>query len=152
MRLERVTLDGAWLAVVLDILNGMTLSADNFQDKICLRFRMEPIGIWNRCGSCGAKLAVDHALQCKKVRLIVAHHNDMADQWGVMCSRPIPQICSSQTINQLWWVVFCGEGEGPRVDQSGRRVGRRKIGDGGGFGMACICWIWGGPGGDSNGC
>ena len=139
MHLERVTLDGAWLMVVLGILSGTTFSADELQDKIHMCFRMDPIGIWNRCDSCVANLPVENALQRRKGKLIVAHHNDMADQWGVMCSRPIPQICSSQTINQLWWVVFCGEGEGPRVDQSGRRVERRKRGDGGGFGVACIC-------------
>ena len=67
-------------------MNGMTLSVDKVQDKIRLRFRMELIGIWNRCGSCGVKLALDHDLQCKKDWLIVAHHNEMADEWGELCS------------------------------------------------------------------
>ena len=77
--LDRVTLDGSWLTAVSDIINGTTLSADEFQDKLRLRFRMEPIWIWNICDSCGEKIAVDHSLQCKKGRLIVSHHNDMSD-------------------------------------------------------------------------
>ena len=79
-------MDGAWLTVVLDIINGATLCADKFQDKLRLCFRMELIGLWNRCSSCGEKIAADHALQCKKGRIIVAHHIDMADEWGELCS------------------------------------------------------------------
>ena len=60
---ERVTLDGAWLTVVSDIINRTTLSADEFQEKLPLSFRMDLIGICNRCGSCRENLAVDHALQ-----------------------------------------------------------------------------------------
>ena len=78
MLVERVTRDESWLTLVWDIIDGTTLSADEFQEKLRLRFRMEPIGIWNRCDSCGAKIAVGHAFQCKKGRLIVAHHNNMA--------------------------------------------------------------------------
>ena len=51
IRLDLVTLDGSWVTAVSDIINGTTLSADEFQDKLRLRFRMEPIGIWNRCDS-----------------------------------------------------------------------------------------------------
>ena len=119
IRLELVTFDGSWLTAVSDIINGTTLSADKFQDKLRLRFRMEPIGIWNRCNSCGAKIAVDHSLQCKKGRLIVAHHNDMADEWGALCAAALtPKYVSHKPlINYGGWYSM-GKGR----DQEETRV------------------------------
>ena len=120
IRLERVTVDGAWLTVFSDIINGTTLSADKFQDKLRLRFRMEPIRIWNRCDSCGVKLALDHALQCKKGRLVFVHHNNMADEWGAMCAAALtPKYVSQKPlINYGWWSSM-----GKGGDQEETKVG-----------------------------
>ena len=83
-RPERAALGGAWLTVVPDILNGTTLSPDKFWYNLHLRFGLELLGIRNICDGCGEKIRAKHALQCRKCGLVIAHHNDVADEWGTL--------------------------------------------------------------------
>ena len=120
MRLERATLDGVWLTVVSDIFNGTTFYSDKSRDKLPLHFIMEPIGIWNRCDSCVANLPVENALQRRKGKLIVAHHNDMEYEWSVMCAAALtPKYVSHESlINYGGWSSM-----EKRRDQEETRVG-----------------------------
>ena len=83
-RPKRAALAGVWLTVVPDILNGTTLSPEKFWDNLHLRFGLELLGIRNRCDGWGEKIRVKFALQCRKCGLVVAHHNDVADEWGAL--------------------------------------------------------------------
>ena len=42
--------------------------------------------ICNRHNVCKAMLMVEHDLQCRKGRIILAHHKDMLDEWGALCA------------------------------------------------------------------
>ena len=46
-RLKRAKLAGAWLTVVLDIINGLTLSEYKSQDNLSLYFGLEPLELWD---------------------------------------------------------------------------------------------------------
>ena len=77
--LEQATVAGTWLTSVLGILNDTNMSADKFWDNLHLRFELDLMGIRNECNGYGARLAVDHDLQCRKNGLILVHHNYVAD-------------------------------------------------------------------------
>ena len=62
LRLERTTFEGTWLMVVPDLLNGATLSAEDFRYDLSIRFRMLPLDLRQTCDGCGDKLTVEHSL------------------------------------------------------------------------------------------
>ena len=62
LRLERATVIDAWITVVPDLLNGATLSAEDFRYDLSIRFRMLPLDLRQTCDGCGDKLTVEHAL------------------------------------------------------------------------------------------
>ena len=86
LRLERTTFAGTWLMVVPDLLNGATLSAEEFRDNLIIRFGLLLLELRQTCDRCGYKLTVDHDLQCKRGGLVIVRHNDVAAEWGTLCA------------------------------------------------------------------
>ena len=84
--LERETVVGAWLTVVPYLLNGDTLSAEDFRDNLRIRFGLMPLDLRKTCDGCGEKLTVDHALQCNRGGLVTVFHNALAAEWGTLCT------------------------------------------------------------------
>ena len=60
--LEPATVVGGWLTVVPYLLNGDTLSAEDFRDNLRIRFRLLPLYLHQTCNGCGDKLTVEHSL------------------------------------------------------------------------------------------
>ena len=84
--MEQATVMGAWLMVVSDLLNGTTLSAEEFQDNIRIRFGLLPLDLRQTCDWHGDKLMVDHALHCKRSGLVTVRHYYVAAEWGALCA------------------------------------------------------------------
>ena len=53
LRLERAKVVGAWLMVVPDLLNGATISEEEFRDNLWIRLELHPQGLIQTCGGCG---------------------------------------------------------------------------------------------------
>jgi hypothetical protein len=60
----------AWLSVFPNRLNGTSLLADEWRDKVCLRYNHSPLYMPAACNGCGAKMTVEHALLCKMEGLV----------------------------------------------------------------------------------
>ena len=84
-RLRHAKSTGAWLSAAPHQLNGTVLSIEEFRDNLRLRFGFPPLHMPGRCGGCGAKFTVDHAMCCQKGGLIVRRHNDLAGEWHTLC-------------------------------------------------------------------
>ena len=68
---------GCWLTVVPNRLNDTILSAEEWRDNVRLRYNFKPMEMPDLCDGCGAKLTVEHALQCKVGGLVHMRHNDL---------------------------------------------------------------------------
>eukprot|EP00978_Attheya_sp_CCMP212_P023067 scaffold69828_cov33-Attheya_sp.AAC.2 len=58
--IERGNKTGAWMTVLPSIVNGMTLSADEFRDGLAIRYGYELLNLPEKCDGCGAKFSVGH--------------------------------------------------------------------------------------------
>ena len=79
-------MDGTWLTVIIDLLNGKIISTEEFRENQQIRFNLQQQGIKPNCNGCRENLTVDHVLQCNKCCLINILHNDVADDWGALCA------------------------------------------------------------------
>jgi len=86
-RLERICETGCWLTAVPNRLNGTILSAEDFRDNLRLRYNLKPLGMPDLCDGCGAKMTVEHALQCKVGGLVHCRHNDVTREFGSLCKQ-----------------------------------------------------------------
>ena len=77
-QLSRAGEAGHWLTCAPHMLNGNTLSRQEFQDNLRLRYNFKPLDMPHTCDGCGARLTVDHALQCKCGGLVHVRHEDGA--------------------------------------------------------------------------
>ena len=84
-RLERICETGCWLTAVPNHLNGTILSAEEFRDNLRLRYNLKPLDMPDLCDGCGAKMTVEHALQCKVGGLVHCRHNDVTREFGSLC-------------------------------------------------------------------
>eukprot|EP00978_Attheya_sp_CCMP212_P037992 scaffold183996_cov58-Attheya_sp.AAC.2 len=82
--IEQGNKTGAWLTVLPSIVNGMTLSADEFRDGLAIRYVYELLNLPDKCDGCGAKSSVGHALQCKIGGLVIMRHNQVKDELGYL--------------------------------------------------------------------
>ena len=97
--LEPATVVGGCLTVVPYLLNGTTLSAEDFGYNFSIRFGLLPIDLRKTCDSCGDKLMVDHALQCNRGVLLTVQHNDLAADWGTLCTAAlVPSAVSHEPL------------------------------------------------------
>ena len=86
-RLERICETGCWLTAVPNRLNGTILSAEEFRDNLRLRYNLKPLEMPDLCDGCGAKMTVEHALQCKVGGLVHCRHNDVTREFGSLCKQ-----------------------------------------------------------------
>ena len=77
--------NGCWLTVIPLRINGTDLSTNEFRDNLRLRYNYAPLDMPQQCDGCGAKMTVEHALQCKVGGLVHARHDDVADEFRDMC-------------------------------------------------------------------
>ena len=70
---------GAWLSVLPSTVNVTELGAQKWRDSIFLRYGINPPDLPDDYDGCGAEFSICHDLDCKKVGLITAHHNDLCD-------------------------------------------------------------------------
>ncbi len=66
-------------------INGTGLLADEWRDKVCLRYNHSLLDMCAACNGCGAKITVKHALSCKVGGLVHIRHDDVADEWRHLC-------------------------------------------------------------------
>ena len=78
---------GCWLTVVPNRLNDTILSAEEWRDNVRLRYNFKPMEMPDLCDGCGAKLTVEHALQCKVGGLVHMRHNDLMHTFGFICGQ-----------------------------------------------------------------
>ena len=64
------------------LLNGTSLLVNEWRDNVRLRYNHIPLEMPDRCDGCGAKMTVEHALQCKSGGLVHIRHDDVGDEWG----------------------------------------------------------------------
>ena len=83
---------GAWITVVPYLLNGATLSAEDFRDNLRIRYRIMPLYLHQTCNGCGEKLTVEHTLHCKRGGLVTVCHNDVSAEWGTLCAAALTSL------------------------------------------------------------
>ena len=71
---------------------------------------------------------MDHALQCKKGRLIVVHHNGMADDWGALCAVALTPkyVAHKPLINYVGWSSMGKGGDQEETRVEGEWVEERE--------------------------
>ena len=79
---KRACKAGIHYSVVPSNLNGTSLSANEWRDNVRLRYNHIPLDMPSHCDGCGAKMTVEHALQCKCGGLVHIRHDDVGDEWG----------------------------------------------------------------------
>ena len=72
--MRRATNNGSWLTVQPSMVNKTELGAQEWRDKLFLRYRLEPKDLPNYCDCCNAKLTICHALNFKKGELVTELH------------------------------------------------------------------------------
>ena len=60
-------------------VNGTELGAQEWCDALFLRYGLEPPDLPKYCDGCEARFSISHALDCKKVGLVTARHNELRD-------------------------------------------------------------------------
>ena len=78
-QMRRATKTGAWLKVQPSTVNGTELGAEEWSDALFLRYGLNPPDLPTHCDGCQAKFSISHALDCKKVGLVTARHNELRD-------------------------------------------------------------------------
>ncbi len=76
---------GLRLLVIRDRLNGNSLSAEEFSDKLRLRYNLLPLNMPQLCNGCGTPMTIEHALCCKVGSLVHMRHEDVVDEWHHLC-------------------------------------------------------------------
>lgn len=65
-RLERISMTGAWLAIMPSFLAGTLLSTLEFFNNLALRYDRQPLDLQDPCDACNEGFSVEHGLKCKK--------------------------------------------------------------------------------------
>jgi hypothetical protein len=60
-------------------INGTERSAQEFRDRLVIRYARQPSDMPKTCDGCGAINTVGHALQCKVGGLIILRHDEIAN-------------------------------------------------------------------------
>ena len=117
-RLHRKTRNGAWISAVPHRLNSTEFSWEELRDNICLRYGLMPQDIPATCDGCGKRFSINHSLSCPKGGIVMARHNDSANEWGALGSRALvpSAITYKPKINSR---TVKGERTGARERQEG---------------------------------
>jgi hypothetical protein len=83
---------GTWLSVFPNQFNCTGLSADEWRDIACLRYKHSLLDMPVTCDGCGAKMSVKNALLCKVCSLVHIQHDDVADEWRHLCNTALSPI------------------------------------------------------------
>ena len=83
---ERNQETGAWLSIIPTIVNGLSLSKEEFRDGMRMRYGIGLDDLPKVCDGCGAKFSVEHALSCKKGGLVVGRHNEIRDELAYLAT------------------------------------------------------------------
>ena len=86
-RLRQATKTGAWLTVQPSTVNGMELGAEEWRDAAFLRYGLEPPDLPKNFDGCNARFSVCHSLNCKRVGLVTARHNELRDEVADLAGR-----------------------------------------------------------------
>ena len=86
-RLHRTTSNWAWLSAIPHCLNGTELSQEEFRYNLLLRYVLMHQDIPGTCDGCGKKFSIEHALSCPGGGLLMACHDDAAEEWGSLGAR-----------------------------------------------------------------
>ena len=80
---------GRWLTVVPSVTCGTTLSKQEFQDLLLLRYGRTPLNLPKSCDGCGKAFSVSHGLQCKKGGLIFWRHEEVKNELAYLGGRAL---------------------------------------------------------------
>ena len=69
----------AWLTVQPLKVNGTEMGVQGFQDALFLRYGLEPPDLPKYCDICNFYFSIRHALDCNRVGLVTARHNELRD-------------------------------------------------------------------------
>ena len=60
-------------------INGTEIGSHEWCDALLLRYGLDPRDLPTYCDGCNAKFTICHALDCKRVGLVTASHNELRD-------------------------------------------------------------------------
>ena len=66
--------------------NNFDLSATEFRDALCVRYRKPLKRSFSKCDGCQPDFDLHHALSCKKCGLVTLLHNEIRDAVGDLAS------------------------------------------------------------------
>ena len=78
-QLRRGTKSGAWIAVLLSVVNGEELGYQEWRDDLFLQYGIYPPDFPPHCDGCNVALSIYHTLDLNKGVLITTCHNDLRD-------------------------------------------------------------------------
>jgi hypothetical protein len=70
---------GAWLSVIPFTINGTELSAQEFRDKLLIRYLQQPLDPPDHYDGCSSPNLSGHALECKVGGLVMLWHNEIVN-------------------------------------------------------------------------
>jgi len=84
--LERVVKENSsgWLSMGSSRKEGFDLSAEMFRDRLDIRNGKELKGLPTVCDGCGARLSLEHALNCKKGGNVKYGHDQMREECALL--------------------------------------------------------------------
>ena len=85
--IKRSRENGRWLTVTPSVSCGTTLSKQEFQDSLLLRYGRTPLNLPAACDGCGKTFSVSHGLQCKKGGLIFWRHEEVKNELAYLAGR-----------------------------------------------------------------
>ena len=103
-RTSRNTETGAWISVQPRIVNRLSLSKDEWRDRIQRIYRFGLVDLPKCCDSCGAKFMIEHALACKKGGLVLGGHNEVKAETDCIA---IQVLGSNRVRNKLKIITCC---------------------------------------------
>ena len=88
------------------MLNGTVLTCEQFRNALRLRYGLRLEHMPEKCDGCRAAFTVGHALACKVGGQVGARHNNIKQEWILLCTQALgkasvsnePLIKTSQEI------------------------------------------------------
>ena len=71
-----------------------------FRDGLALRYLRHLSNLPAKCDGCGANFTLQHALDCKKGRLVILRHNEIHDCIGNLASQVWPPVIKEPIVNE----------------------------------------------------
>ena len=94
---------GAWLTILPTKVSEMILSEGEFYDDLYLHYGYTLPDLPIQCNGCHQCFSIEHALQCKKGGLVVAHHNEIHDEVRHLAATTFTPnaVCNEPSIHQV---------------------------------------------------